>query len=54
MTACGKVRFTTRAKADAALLQIRKQGERRAAGKKPVRSYACPHCNGWHLTSEAR
>ena len=52
MTSCGKVRYPTRAKADHALQLIRRQGAR--AGKKPTRSYACPHCNGWHLTSEAR
>lgn len=48
---CGKTRFTSRGAAERALDGIRRRGEKR--DKKPQRAYACPRCNGWHLTSEA-
>lgn len=46
---CGKRRFPDRIAADLSLALIRAQG--RARGKDPVRSYPCPDCDGWHLTS---
>jgi hypothetical protein len=52
MVSCTKVRYPTGAVAKAALRTIRRKGDR--AGKKPTRVYACPHCHGWHLTSEPR
>lgn len=46
---CGKTRFVDRIAADLALARIRAHG--RARGKEPIRSYCCPRCHGWHLTS---
>lgn len=46
---CGKRRFDDRIAADLTLAFIRSQG--RVRGKEPVRSYRCPECDGWHLTS---
>ncbi|MGY5099655.1 hypothetical protein [Streptomyces sp. 900105245] len=46
---CGKVWFADRIAADLVLAVIRSRGEARA--KEPVRSYRCPRCHGWHLTS---
>lgn len=51
MVSCGKTRYNTSAKARAALDGIRRRGSRDE--KKPVRVYPCPHCHGWHLTSDA-
>lgn len=52
MVRCSKVRYPSRARADRAVATIRKMGDARQ--KKPTRSYLCPLCNGWHLTSEPR
>lgn len=46
---CGKTRFVDRIAADLALAGIRAHG--RVRGREPVRSYCCPRCHGWHLTS---
>lgn len=46
---CSKRYYADRISADLALARIRARG--RALGKDPVRSYRCPHCGGWHLTS---
>ena len=51
VSACGKTRYPSSAKAAAALQSIRRNGARHA--KKPTRAYPCAHCHGWHLTSEA-
>lgn len=52
MSGCGKTRYQTSAKARRALDGIRRRGNR-AGERKPVRAYPCPHCHGWHLTSDA-
>ena len=49
---CGKRWFDDRIAADLALARIRAWG--RAHHKDPVRSYSCPGCGGWHLTSAPR
>jgi hypothetical protein len=46
---CGKRWYADRIAADLALALIRARG--RALGKDPARSYLCPRCDGWHLTS---
>jgi hypothetical protein len=46
---CGKRWYDDRIAADLALARIRTWG--RALSKEPVRSYLCPGCGGWHLTS---
>lgn len=46
---CGKRRFDDRIAADLALALIRSRGL--ALSREPVRSYGCPECGGWHLTS---
>lgn len=46
---CGKRWYEDRIAADLALARIRTWG--RAMRKDPVRSYRCPGCDGWHLTS---
>ncbi|MDN5914616.1 MAG: hypothetical protein L0I76_05830 [Pseudonocardia sp.] len=46
---CGKRRYEDRIAADLSLALIRRHG--RVRGKDPVRSYLCPSCDGWHLTS---
>lgn len=48
-TSCGKTKFVDRIAADLTLAGIRAHG--RARGKGPIRSYLCPRCHGWHLTS---
>jgi len=42
-----KVRFPSRAKARANVKRLR-----RVPDYGPVREYECPHCSGWHLTSQ--
>lgn len=49
-TGCDKQRYPSGPHARWALQVIRKRGKR--GDKKPVRAYLCPHCQGWHLTSE--
>ncbi|NUR27925.1 MAG: hypothetical protein HOV83_19130 [Catenulispora sp.] len=47
--ACGKVRYTSADAAHTALALIARSSEH---GKRiPVRTYSCPGCDGWHLTS---
>ncbi|CAM5606564.1 hypothetical protein SAVIM338S_05530 [Streptomyces avidinii] len=46
---CGKTWFADRIAADLSLARISAHG--RASGKEPIRSYLCPRCHGWHLTS---
>lgn len=53
MSECPKVRFATRAKADARLDEIDREPRRARQVKLPVRAYFCPRCWGWHLTSRA-
>ena len=50
MTCADKVRYPSSGMAEWALQMIRRRGARRT--KKPTRTYLCPHCKGWHLTSE--
>lgn len=50
VTSCGKTRYPSSGHADWALQLIRKRGAR--IEKKPTRSYLCPRCKGWHLTSD--
>ena len=47
--ACGKTRYASAAAAESALAVIIRFGD--CAGRYPVRTYACPVCRGWHLTS---
>lgn len=47
---CIKARFTSEDAADDQLQQIARTDGTRP--KRPVRSYACPLCGGWHLTSQ--
>lgn len=46
---CGKRHYADRIAADLSLAMIRARGP--ARGNDPVRSYSCPSCGGWHLTS---
>lgn len=46
---CPKTKFRTQADADDHIRRIKKTG---GSGKKPRRSYLCPICNTWHLTSQ--
>ncbi len=49
-TVCVKQRYKTEHRAASALNQIAREP---ANGRtKPIRSYLCAHCGGWHLTSE--
>lgn len=45
----GKVRYRDRIAAELALVSTGKNDQRRA--KNEHRSYRCPDCKGWHLTS---
>jgi hypothetical protein len=47
---CEKTRYDTGAQARRALAGIKRFGQR--LEKKPTRAYQCPHCHGWHLTSD--
>lgn len=49
---CVKARYRDEAKAMAAMERI--QANNWAEQRVPVRAYACQHCGGWHLTSQAR
>lgn len=46
---CVKTPFRDRVAADMAVINIRR-GSRRA--RVPIRSYRCPRCRRWHLTSQ--
>lgn len=48
---CGKATFTDKGKADKEIQRIRKAAGRRKRHARPVRSYKCPDCQWWHLTS---
>ena len=48
---CGKVAYPAQASAQYALTHIVLIGEQR--DKTPVRTYHCPTCGFWHLTSRA-
>ncbi|MFL1379381.1 hypothetical protein [Nocardiopsis protaetiae] len=50
---CGKRWFKDRISAELALAAIRHHGEDRT-DKMPRRSYECPACKGWHLTSKGK
>ena len=47
---CGKTRYRDQLAAQIALARIARHDERRATA--PFRAYPCPHCHGWHLTSQ--
>ena len=47
--ACGKVAYPDYGTAEAALRYIQVHCE--LGARMPVRSYACPDCDTWHLTS---
>ena len=47
--ACVKRRYRDEATAELALTRIREAGDARE--KTPQRTYRCPRCRGWHLTS---
>jgi len=54
---CGKTRFRDHKQAVRALHVIANSyldlsGEPTAHRRFPVRSYECPECSGWHLTSQ--
>lgn len=48
-----KVAYPTPAKARRAIEAIRKRSPRQDSGTKPQRSYECPRCKHYHLTSQA-
>lgn len=48
MIYCKKTSFGTKAFADEYLAKIERESKR---PKIPIRSYLCPKCNNWHLTS---
>lgn len=48
---CTKQRYRDEITAQLALATI---GQHARHKHIPVRAYACQHCNGWHLTSQAR
>lgn len=45
---CEKKTYATKSLARESLKRIR---EEEGNNKKPIRSYECPYCSGWHLTS---
>lgn len=46
----GKLRYRTEVDAMLALMST---GRREKTKRQERRQYRCPHCNGWHLTSQA-
>lgn len=46
---CGKVRYTSADTAHTALALIARSSD--PGTRIPVRTYSCPGCDGWHLTS---
>lgn len=46
---CKKVKFDTKINADLYIAKLRRTSNR---DKIPKRSYLCPHCRCWHLTSQ--
>jgi hypothetical protein len=51
---CSKRRYTSRAKAEHARVRITNTMRGRGEDRIPRRSYVCPDCGGWHLTSRGR
>jgi hypothetical protein len=49
----GKRGYATQDVADAALAEIRAAGRMGKGGRIETRSYECPWCGRWHLTSKA-
>lgn len=47
-----KIRYRDKTAALFALAMIRPRHERR--DKSEIRSYPCPKCHGWHLTSQGK
>lgn len=47
---CKKAVFLTKDEARKSLQRIRRRGKKR--DKQPIRSYECPECGYWHLTSK--
>lgn len=55
MPTCRKRRYRTEVDSQLALARI--DGHVRTRGQSddaPTRVYECPHCRGWHLTSQPR
>lgn len=54
MSSCGdKRRFRSKLDAQMALARIRGRTENESHDI-PTRAYRCPHCKGWHLTSQPK
>ena len=51
---CRKVRYRDDFSSQLALWKIIRQRNDQLRAKRPVRSYACPYCKGWHLTSQRK
>lgn len=51
--ASGKQQYESETSAQKALRHIRlmNRKHRKRSNKIPCRTYRCPHCHGWHLTS---
>lgn len=47
--ACGKATYSSKPEADRVMARIRRKPNQRE--DRPCRSYRCPTCKGWHLTS---
>jgi hypothetical protein len=48
---CVKTRYPDEAHAIADVLRIQAHGD---GHRVPIRAYPCPHCRGWHTTSQQR
>jgi hypothetical protein len=48
----GKVRYGRKIRALLAVVKIEEVGPKEMGGAIPKRAYRCPHCRGWHLTSQ--
>lgn len=54
-TTTGKVKFPNQLECDMAIADIQHRNShhrRRKYREEPVRSYVCPHCKSWHMTSQ--
>jgi hypothetical protein len=51
---CAKRRYGSRAKAEKDRIRITNNVRRLGMARIPRRSYECPDCGGWHLTSMER
>lgn len=47
-----KKRFPLKSMADAVALSAMNHPVKRRRSGKPIRTYQCPACDGWHLTSK--